>query len=352
MDPQAQQRYKQAMVLEQLEHIGEGIKPAYIAPVLEDTAWQYRYKARIGVKFVYKKDCVLVGFREKYSPFVTVMSECKVLHPAVGEKITALRDLIGNLDARQDIPQIEIAVGEQNCALVFRHLKPLSESDSEQLSQFGQQHGLQIYLQSGGLDSLKALYPAEPEVLYYDLAQQDLKLEFKPLDFTQVNPAINRKMIAQALDWLQPQQDERLLELFCGLGNFTLAFAHHCQQIMAVEGDVALVQRAQENARNYGFEHINYAVADLQKQTIEATWLHASYDIVLLDPPRSGAQEILAQLPLQQIKRILYVSCNPATLARDSVILSQAGFKLQKMGIMDMFPHTAHVETMALFSRN
>ncbi len=349
LSSEAQRRYKLDMVLEQLQHMGTAT-PEHIETTLESPVWGYRYKARLGVKYVHKKERLLIGFREKYSPFIADMDDCPILNQQISEQIPTLSRLIESMDARQQIPQLEVAVGENHAAIVVRHLCPLSLADRQKFEAFAEESGIHLYGQAAGPDSLEPIYPKESTPLYYSLSDS-LKLDFLPLDFTQVNPDINRQMVAQAMDWLAPQQDERILELFCGLGNFTLALAQLSNHITAVEGDASLIKRADLNAQSYGIEHISYAVADLQQTEILAHWLKAEYDCVLLDPPRSGAEEILAQLPLEGVKRVLYVSCNPATLARDSRILLGKGLKLERMGIMDMFPHTAHIETMALFSR-
>jgi len=310
----------------------------------------------MGVKYVIKKESLLVGFRERRSGFLAELQRCEVLHPAIGERLQALRTLIGGLTAFDSIAQIEVAVGESETgdqpALVFRNLVALDAADTEALRAFGQQQQLRIYLQSGGPDTVTALWPENPPPLHYQLGVANLDLAFQPGDFTQVNVEMNRRMIAAALELLALQPSDQVLELFCGLGNFTLPMATQAAHITAVEGDAGLVARAQANAVRHGLHNISYAVANLMQEPLTAPWLSGNYHKVLLDPPRSGAAEIIRQLDLRRVERLLYVSCNPATLARDAgELVQQHGFQLVSAGVMDMFPHTAHVESIALFTR-
>lgn len=351
MAPEAQRRHKQASLLEQFEHIGH-VQPEQILPPLIGPELGYRRKARLGAKFVPKKDeRVLVGFREKRSAFIVDMQVCKVLHPQVGERILELRELLTRLDKRDRIAQIELAVADNYTALVLRNLDPLGLNDQAILREFAQQSGLHLYLQPGGIDTVMPLWPQDSDSLEYQLPEEQT-LYFQALDFTQVNADINRQMIPLALSLLDVQADEKVLELFCGLGNFTLGLARRAQEVIAVEGDAGLVARAEANAQRNGLSNIRYDVANLADTALERDWLQQSYPKVLLDPPRSGALEIIQKLDFSQTKSLVYVSCNPATLARDAGELVQKhGFRLVKAGIMDMFPHTAHVESIALFSR-
>lgn len=349
LDPAAQIAFKQQALLEQLQHVG-GVVPEAVADPLTGPVWGYRRKARLGVKFVEKKDALLVGFRERNSNFLTEMAVCKVLHPAVGERITALRELIAGLAAARDIAQIEIAVGDNETALIFRNLAPLDEHDQQCLREFAQATGCQAWLQPGGLSTVTPLWPTHPAALCYHLPAEDVTIEFAATDFSQVNHDINPRMVAQALEWLDPQPNETVLELFCGLGNFTLPLARRAR-VTAVEGDEGLVARARANAQRNGLHDIAYFPANLMDPELTAPWLEAAYDKLLLDPPRSGAQEILRKMNWERISRVVYVSCNPATLARDAAILAEYGFRLQRVGVMDMFPHTTHVESMAWFER-
>ncbi len=351
MAPQAQVELKQATLLEQFAHMGEGLAPREIAPPITCEPWGYRRKARLGAKYVTKKEAVLVGFREKRSSFIADITRCDVLHPSVGERITALRELIGSMEARQRLPQIEVAVGEEGTALVFRHLDPLSEEDRRRLTEFGQRHDFQIHLQPKGPDTVHALWPGEAS-LHYLLPEFELEMGFRPGDFTQVNDEINRKMIHQALEWLDPQPGERVLDLFCGLGNFTLPLARRAGHVVGVEGEAALVERGRENAVRNGIGNVEFHGADLTQPPESHPWYGEGFDKILLDPPRSGAAGIVDHLHRFGAGRIVYVSCNPATLARDAAVLVANGYRLEKAGIMDMFPHTAHVESMALFERS
>ena len=235
----------------------------------------------------------------------------------------------------------------------MRHLQPLPSSDIQQLEQFAEQHHLYIYLQPAGLDSIAPLYPKDLPLhgLRYSLPQEQVDFEFAPFDFIQVNAEMNRLMVAQAMDWLAVTAQERVLDLFCGLGNFTLPLARRAAQVTGVEGEASLVMRARANAMRQGFQHIEYHVANLADEKLQQAWMQQPYDKVLLDPPRTGALEIIRALPFKQTRRIVYVSCNPATLARDAAELVSKGFRLVQAGVMDMFPHTAHVEAMAVFER-
>ena len=352
LSPQAQIDFKQQILLEHFQHIGK-VTPEHLMPPLQASAWAYRRKGRLGVKYVAKKETLLVGFRELRSNFLAELNRCEVLHQAVGTRITALRDLIRHLDTFQSIAQIEVAAGDEHTALVIRHLQPLPSSDIQQLEQFAEQHHLYIYLQPAGLDSIAPLYPKDLPLhgLKYSLPQEQIDFEFAPFDFIQVNAEMNRLMVAQAMDWLAVTAQERVLDLFCGLGNFTLPLARRAAQVTGVEGEASLVMRAQANAMRQGFQHIEYHVANLADEKLQQAWMQQLYDKVLLDPPRTGALEIIRALPFKQTQRIVYVSCNPATLARDAAELVSKGFRLVQAGVMDMFPHTAHVEAMAVFER-
>lgn len=344
----AQIKYKQEILLQQLQHIG-GITPQEILSPLTGPSWGYRHKARLGVKYVPKKGKVLVGFREKNSNFLADIQQCSILHPAVGTKITALSNLIYNLKARSEIAQIEVAVAEPITALIFRHLKPLIETDLEKLSQFAQEHHFYIYLQPAGIDSVHLLWPTQNEsLLSYLHPEYNLKLWFKPTDFTQINSKINEKMVAQALHLLQPQKNERILDLFCGLGNFTLPLALHANQVVGVEGDIEMVNRCKMNAERNNIKNVEFCKGNLAEDFRFSGWAQQTYDKILLDPPRSGALEVVKNIARFKAKKILYVSCNPATLARDAAELIKQGYILTKAGAMDMFPHTNHVEAMAL----
>jgi len=304
------------------------------------------------VRYVTKRDEVLVGFREKRNNFITAIDACVVLDPRVGQRIEALKELIHGLSVYNRIAQIEVACGDDDVALVLRHLDPLSEADREALVAFAQQHDIQIYLQPKGPDTVHRLWPESgPERLHYRLPESDLEMVFHPMDFTQVNADINQRMIKQAMDWLAPEPESRVLDLFCGLGNFSLPLARHAREVVGVEGDDALVVRARENAEHNGLANARFLATDLQADFTSEPWAREGFDRILIDPPRSGAQEVVETLASAGAEKIVYVSCNPATLARDAGILVGKGYRLVRAGVMDMFPHTAHVESMALFER-
>lgn len=350
LKPEAQIAAKQRVLLENLERIGK-VQPQTVLAPLTDSPWGYRRKARLSVKFVEKKGRVLVGFRESNGRYVADIARCEVLMPVVGERIADIAALIETLDARRDIPQIEVAIGDDSTALVFRHLHPLSERDQAALVEFSKTHALAIFSQSGGIDSVAPLYPEHAQ-LTFRLPNYDVELEFKPLDFVQVNAGMNRAMIDHALGLLDPQSTDRVLDLFCGLGNFTLPLARRAAHVAGVEGEAGLVRRAGENARRNGIANAQFFAADLAADQRDAPWAKADYDLVLLDPPRSGAEAVLEYLPRKSARRVVYVSCHPASLARDAATLvSRHGFTLRAAGAMDMFPHTAHVESIAVFDR-
>lgn len=353
MTPDAQIAMKQAVLLEQFAHIGH-VTPQNIASPLRGPVSGYRHKARLGVRYVTAKDSVLVGFREEKNRFLADLTRCDVLHPRVGQRITALRECLGQLEQKNQIAQIEMAAGDDGIALVLRNLAPLPEVDLQLLQSFAQAYDFYLYLQPGGMDSVTPLWPPEQPLtsLHYQLADYGVSVQFAPSDFTQVNPVINRQMIPQALAWLDIGADDTVLDLFCGLGNFTLPLAKQARQVVGVEGDAQLVARAQANAQRQGIHNVSYHVANLADLAISQAWLQQAYSHILLDPPRSGAQEIIQQLALKDTQRIVYVSCNPATLARDAgILVHEKGFKLVLAGVMDMFPQTSHVESMALFIR-
>jgi len=348
--PEQQILAKQQTLLDNLQRIGK-VQPGRVLDALTGPVWGYRNKARLGVKYVRKKGRVLVGFREKRSPFLADIARCEVLHAAVGPRFAELAELVQGLQARERIAQIEVAVGDDSAVLVFRNLDPLSPGDMQTLIDYAKHTGLHIYLQPGGPDSIELLWPERSD-LYYRLADHDLTLHFLPTDFTQVNPAINPPMIRQALELLELQPQHRVLDLFCGLGNFTLPMARRAAQVTGVEGDTALVQRARDNAAANGLNNVDYHAVDLAGDVLHQPWMRPSYDRILLDPPRSGAESIVAQLGKLGAARIVYVACHPGSLARDAgILVHELGYRLAAAGVMDMFPHTAHVESMAVFER-
>jgi len=351
LDPAAQIAAKQRTLLEILERIGK-VGPQTVLPPLTDTPWGYRRKARLSVKFVEKKGRVLVGFRESNGRYVADIRTCDVLHPAVGSRIAQIAALIETLDAKREIPQIEVAAGDDLVALVFRHLHPLSERDRVALREFAQTQQLGVFLQPGGIDSVAPLWP-ENAALSFRLPAYDVELAFRPLDFVQVNAGLNRRMIDLAIGLLDPQPHERVLDLFCGLGNFTLPLARRAAQVTGVEGEAGLVRRAGENAQHNAIANAQFFSADLAADQRAAPWAKADYELLFIDPPRSGAEAVLDYLPKRGVRRVVYVSCHPGSLARDAgTLVNRHGFVMKSAGVMDMFPHTAHVESIALFERD
>lgn len=351
MQAEAQIAHKQNVLLEQFTHLGN-VTPESILPPLTGPSFGYRHKARLAVKHVIKKEKVLVGFREKRSPFVADINECKVLHPEIGKKLSVLQELIESLSIYNQIPQIEVAVSDNGTALVFRHLAALTDDDLNKLQRFEEENQFKLYLQPEGYDSVHRLGKQEDGSLYYELVEHDVRVHFKPTDFTQINVDINQGMINLALELLEPNKDEDILDLFCGVGNFTLPLARRSKSVTGVEGDSALVERAKNNAVKNSIDNTEFNVADLAKTEEPYPFMRNKYDKLLLDPARTGAKEIISALDMKNIKRIVYVSCNPATLARDAgILVNEKGFKLKKAGVMDMFPHTAHVESIAMFDK-
>ncbi len=369
MDAAAQIENKQAILADVLQRLG-GLTPARWLPPLSGAHWGYRRKARLGVRWVPKKGRVLVGFRERGSSFIADLERCEVLTPAVGERLADLERLIEGLSIRERLPQIEVAQGDGPVVLVFRVLDPPSAADCDRLLSFAAETGLHVYLQEAGVESIRPLEGQAVE-LAYSLPSQDLSFVFEPSDFTQVNLALNRAMIDQALALLDPQPQERVLDLFCGLGNFTLPIARRAREVVGIEGDAGLVARAQRNAVRNGIENARFYSADLYSSSaaepsqvpsqapgqvssrILEQLFGEAFDKALLDPPRSGALEVLEGLAEAGVRRILYVSCYPATLARDAAkLVGELGYRLVAAGAMDMFPHTAHLEAMALFERD
>ncbi len=344
----AQIRSKQQVLLDNLQHIGK-VEPVVLLDPLTGPLWGYRTKARLGVRHVVKKGRVLVGFREKRSSLLADLETCEVLHPSVGRRIGELAQLIDQLDARARIPQIEVAVAESATVLVFRNLDPLETADLDRLTQFAASTGIHIYLQPAGPDSLQLLWPDE-SALTYHLPGQAIEIEFNPTDFTQINPAINGQIVGRVLELLELADTHRVLDLFCGLGNFTLPVARHAGEVTGIEGDAGLVSRARENAQRNGLHNVSFYTADLAERMTEAPWAGVAYERVLLDPPRSGAAAVMDLVGNIRPARIVYVSCHPTSLARDADrLVNVFGYRLQAAGVMDMFPHTAHVESIALF---
>ena len=347
-----QRQIKQRALQDTLERIGK-VTPARWLPPIHDSPWNYRRRARLAVKHVAGKGRVLVGFRERHAPFITDMHRCEVLASPIDELLDALSELITSLSLRSRLPQIELAVAENATSLVFRVLDPPTDSDLESFKAFGEQHGLRIYLQSGGMNSISLLQPEGPlPPLNYSLPEFDIVIEFEATDFVQVNAAVNRRMVATALELLDPGPDDRVLDLFCGIGNFSLPLARRCSRVLGVEGEQNLVSRARSNAGRNGVANCEFRTADLNNIDGTESWLAENWTGLLLDPARSGALEIVRHVGRIDPCRIVYVSCHPATLARDlNILVAEQGFCLEAAGIIDMFPHTGHVESIALLSK-
>lgn len=350
-DTDAQIAAKQQVLLDNLVQIG-GVSPDVVLPPIKNASpWGYRRKARLGVKDVLRKGRVLVGFRERGSSLVADISSCQVLHPRVGERIEALRGLIESLGVRRQLPQIEMAMDDAQCVLILRLLEPLSADDEQALLAFAACNDVVFYTQTGGPDTVMPL--REPVELAYRLPDFNLQLRFGPSDFTQVNTDINRKMVARAVELLDLAPHDRVLDLFCGIGNFTLPIARTASAVIGVEGDAGLVERARSNARRNGLDDVRFFTADLYGELAAEPWMRQRFDKALLDPPRSGALQILPLLSRLGVRRLVYVSCYPGTLARDAgELVNSQGYRLVSAGVMDMFPHTAHVESIALFEKD
>ncbi len=367
--PDSQINFKQSVLAEMLIHQANAAPDTWLAPVVGDRLG-YRTKARMGVRYVAKKETALVGFRERSSNFLAELNECHILDPRIGFEIENLKTLISSLESRSQIAQLELAMGElmpdlpdgnQPVALIVRHLSPLSDSDVDKLKTFFAARNWQLYLQSKGVDSIKRIALTTDDDmseqfgrLYYQLPEYDLTFEFIPTDFTQVNLSVNRQMTKLACDLLDLKAGERVLDLFSGLGNFSLPLARLVGEtgtVVGVEGSEAMTLRAAENARRNGIHNTEFYSQDLTQDCTDKAWANQGFDALLIDPPRSGAWEIMQYLPKFNAERIVYVSCNPATLARDTKALLEQGYRLTHAGVMDMFCHTGHVESIARFEK-
>ena len=366
MDATAQVAAKQQMLEADLWHIGK-VKPANMLSPLYGPTWGYRHKARLSVKYVQKKDRVLVGFNEKGTRFVADMNSCEVLVPEVSALIAPLQSMIFELSIRDKLPQIELAVGEANqknrheaiddkpvIVLILRIMDVLTDNDEALLKAFADVHQVQIWTQTKGPDTIKPFWPLNGAQLQYSLPEFDLTYPFKPNEFTQVNPQINQVMIRRAMQLLAPKAGEKIADFFCGIGNFTLPIARSGAAVLGLEGLANLVDRANESAALNKINNASFGVADLFKMTEESLSELGHFEKWLIDPPRDGAFELIKAItPATAPMRIVYVSCNPATLARDTgVLVNEKGYKLVSAGVINMFPHTAHVESIALFERN
>ena len=353
LDGAAQILEKQSWLIENLERNG-GIKPDLILAPLVGELWNYRSKARLSVRYVMKKEKTLIGFREKINPrYITEIEECPVLHKRVDKEIVNLRNMLDSFNAPMSIAQIEVAAGDDDVALIFRNLSPLSKHDEDKLKEFGKAANFRIFLQPGGVDSVNLLYPEDDNnFLTYSLPNYNIKMQFHPTDFTQVNLSLNRLMVEQALKLLDLSANDVVLDLFCGLGNFSLPIAKNCKKVIGVEGSEEMVLRAQMNASSNGLTNTEFFSGNLDDKNSLLNYANLGITKILLDPPRTGALEIIKQIGEIKPEVIVYVSCNQATFARDAdLLVNTHGYKLEVVGVMDMFPHTSHSESIALFRR-
>ncbi|NRR33728.1 23S rRNA (uracil(1939)-C(5))-methyltransferase RlmD [Oxalobacteraceae bacterium] len=356
LEPGAQVAIKQRVLEDNLKHIGK-VRPLTVMRPMYGPTWGYRFRARLSVRHVPKKGGVLVGFHEKKSAYVADMDSCLILPPHISAMLLPLRALIGSLTLVDQIPQIEVAVGEDVTAMVLRIMSPLAGDDAAKLKAFADQHGVQWWLQTKGPETAEPYYPLDKQ-LHYLLPEFGVRMPFKPVDFTQVNHHINRVLVVKALRLLEVQPQDRVADLFCGLGNFTLPLATQGSAVVGIEGSTTLTERALDNAKANGLSaKTSFSTRNLFDVTVEDLVALGKFDRMLIDPPRDGAMavcEALAGLsqshPEMLPQRIVYVSCSPSTLARDAAILThQAGYVLSKAGVVNMFPHTSHVESMAVF---
>lgn len=350
ISPNDQVKLKQSWLADQLLHQGK-VTPIEWLPPLHSEPVGYRQKARLAARYVPQKQSVLVGFREQGNSKIAIIEACETLDVRVGHKIKALRDMIESLEGRESIAQIEVAASKEDVALIFRHLEALNDADLQRLTTFCQENAFSLWLQPSNNQSVHKVWPQDGNpYLTYTLPAQDLTFAFHPMDFTQVNAEMNQKMINQALSLLDPKPTDVILDLFCGLGNFSLPFAKYASKVVGVEGSVESVTRAKDNAKRNQLSNTEFYAFNLEEQIKDQPFAKQHYNKIILDPPRSGAQKLVEDMARLKPKEILYVSCNSATFVRDAAILvHQHGYKLAKLGVMDMFPQTAHIETMGLF---
>ena len=347
----AQLEAKQQVLLDSFTHLGK-IQPEQVLPPIYGSPWGYRRKARLGIRYVPKKGGILVGFRERQKSYITSLSACRILVEGVSKLLPDLHHLISALSIKEQVPQIEVAAADNQVALVFRHLQALSNKDLALLEEFATKNQLLVQLQPDNLKSIHALSPKQGEELYYNLEPYGIKVYFQSTDFIQVNAEINLRLVAKAIELMELNSNDCVLDLFCGVGNFSLAMAKHAGEVIGIEGESGLVDQAITNAKRNGIENCTFSRLDLYNEGSEAlsNLFDKKIDQVLLDPPRTGAIEVIKRMSELNPRRIVYVSCNPATLARDSEILVNThGYRLASAGIVDMFPNTAHVESIAVF---
>ncbi len=348
LDSGAQLAAKERQLLENLERIGAVVPRTVFAP-LRGPQWAYRRRARLGVKYVHKKGRVLAGFRERDKPYLADLRSCEILEARFRDLPADLAALVETLSIRDRVPQVELAAGDRSAALVFRVMQPPAAADLEKLAAFGAAHDLQIHLQTGGLDTVRPLREGYP-ALAYDLDGGALTLEFGPVDFIQINREVNLAMVDAAMGLLALEPTDSVLDLFCGLGNFTLPVSRRAGQVVGVEGDAGLVAKARANADRNAVGNAQFFTENLFDPKSFGRWSEAHYDLVLIDPPRAGAAECLPRMAHWRPRRVVYISCHPGSLARDAgILVRDQGFELIGAGVMDMFAHTTHVESIAVF---
>jgi 23S rRNA (uracil1939-C5)-methyltransferase len=352
LEPRAQVAVKQRVLEDDLWHIGR-VKPEQILPAVYGPWWGYRHRARLTVRHVPKKGGALVGFHERRSSYVADMASCEVLPRRISDLLRPLRELVDGFSIRTRVPQIEVALGDACDVLVFRVLMGPNADDQRLLREFAERHGVCVYLQPGGPETAYPFHPAEAADLYYALPEFDLRIGFAPTDFTQVNHPVNRVLVRRAIALLGASPGERVADLFCGLGNFTLAIARTGAEVVGVEGSGDLIRRAVANAARNGLQHAaRFVEMDLYGAGVPALSGLDSFGRLLVDPPRDGAIEVVKALSAEGPRRIVYISCNTATLARDAAVLVHSkGYALRAAGVINMFPHTSHVESIAMFER-
>ena len=355
LDAPIQIQYKQQQLLENFKKIGD-VQPEQLLSPLSGDHWGYRRRARLGAKFVEKKGGMIVGFRERNSSYIQPTDKCLVLYPEVSDLLPDLRSTLEKTSCNNKIPQIEISVADNALVMIVRHLETFLQADLDLLSEFAKKNKVTLFLQPGNLKSIHPLWPENPEPLFYNFDDFDIRIEFLPSDFIQVNGSINQRLVRQAIELLDVQSDDSVLDLFCGVGNFTLPLARKAKRVIGVEGDKSLVERADHNKQLNKLANVDFFFGDLFKEDMNpdshGEWLQQSFNKVLLDPPRSGAAEMVKRMGDFKPERIVYVSCGPATLARDAgTLVHEHGYRMTKAGVIDMFPHTAHVESIAVFER-
>jgi 23S rRNA (uracil1939-C5)-methyltransferase len=345
----AQIAAKERQLLDNLQRIGR-VHPERVLPPLRGPEWAYRRRARLGIKYVHKKGRVLAGFREREKPYIADLQRCEVLLERFADLPRQLAAMVETLGIREKIPQVEVSAGDADAALVFRVLEDPGAADLEKIAAFGTRLGAQIFLQRGGLETVRPLLAEPAPPLSYAVDAGRVQLEFGPVDFIQVNRQMNASMVAAAVELLQPGSGDSVLDLFCGLGNFTLPMARRAARAVGVEGDSTLIAKARSNAAGNGIGNAEFLVENLFEPAKFGPWAKERYDLLLLDPPRAGAVELLPRMEHWRPRRVVYISCHPGSLARDAEILvHNQGFKLTCAGVMDMFPHTTHVESIAVF---